>query len=460
DSSTPSADTQKAVAEKTVTQNQITYGDFSIKADTLNIFGDKNDLEKLTAQGNVEIRWPLPANNGMPIFLTFNAKNMLINSQQKTDKASGKISTFHTLNIQNAELTTCDGPQGHRHYGIHVKSFTIYPDQRYEARDISPSIAGLHLLGLPRYRGSLTGEPKGPSLPTINFGNSGIDGMYIGTRYTVPIDRNLDFAVGARFGTNELLRGNISVNRPVSLNEKFGHGTLSLLATWHEDVQNRLVSTDKLADSRLNNLTISRLPALQLSVDPVKLLGGKDKQFTLRVGSGLGRYHEDPTSVTKTRFQAWGIIDSPRYRLGPVNVSGEIGMREAFYGDSTHQAFVTQLSLETLETSRIYANVSFLRRREEGTTPFLFDRVIIPDELYTEVITPIGKKSPWSVGFANREDLSEGKSRSLSLSAIYSLDCISYGVTYDVMDKGFTFGAILNGFGSFRKGTGRIAFTQ
>ncbi|HEX2950156.1 MAG TPA: hypothetical protein VHV83_11435, partial [Armatimonadota bacterium] len=138
DSSTPSADTQKAetqkaVAEQTVTQKQITYGDFSIKADTLNIFGDKNDLEKLTAQGNVEIRWPLPANNGMPIFLTFNAKSMVINSQQKTDKASGKITTFHTLNIQNAELTTCDEAQGHRHYGIHVKSFTIYPDQRYVA---------------------------------------------------------------------------------------------------------------------------------------------------------------------------------------------------------------------------------------------------------------------------------------------------------------------------------------
>ena len=245
----------------------------------------------------------------------------------------------------------------------------------------------------------------------------------------------------------------------MKLNDHWGKGIATLIISQHEDVANRQVSADLLQDNRLENLTISRLPALTVAFDPIRL-SGSGKETKLRLGAGVGHYVEDPTSVSRLRGQVWGIVDTPHLKLGALEAYGELGARSAFYGSSTHGTYATQVTLATKRKSDVYANVSLLHRRESGFSPFLFDRVLVPDELYTEVELPLWKKSPLRLDVVNRQDLSRGHSTQLLTTLSFRGDCLSYGITYNSASKGFGLGMVLNGFGNFRHGAGSIGFTQ
>ncbi|HEY3377111.1 MAG TPA: hypothetical protein VGL77_06395 [Armatimonadota bacterium] len=445
-------------------QKHILFGDFSITADELNIQGNNAALAKLIAKGKVEMVYPFQSPKmRKQVRLTFDAASLEIQEDNSiaADQTVTSALGGHTAFIRDAVLTTCNKPLGSHHYDMRARTFTLFADQRFEARHVSLMVGGLQLLTIPRLRGDLSSDDQTVTGPGISLGFNKMDGTYLGSQYLMALDSKDDLTINGRLGTEKYVRAGMEISRPFTLPNSFAHGTLSLVATLHEAVQNRLVSTDTLADDRLRHLTINRLPALQLKVDKIPLSGNPAQRFVLSVGSGVGRYHEDPTDVTKMRAQLWGIVSTPHYALGSHwLLHGEVGLRGAFYGNETHRATVGLISVETPLDAKIYGNVSFLRRREAGSSPFLFDRVLIPDELYTEVEFPLSRRGPWHLDLANRQDLTVGKSRNLLVTAIYAGDCLSYGLTYDTAHNGIGLEMIINGFGSFRHGASGIAFTQ
>lgn len=480
--STATATTEPAATTPTISRHwlslPVTYGEIEITADSF--YSSLAEDRVLDANGSVEIKFPpMPGKDGQKFQLTFNAAQLLYypdgpsveerkriglsekNARQLfSDRRPYLDKQLDVMLIRQAVITTCDNPLDHHHYDLRAKEITILPGDRYIARNVAVYLAGHRLFNIPSLSGRLTDQrPKIP-LPSVTFGRNKTDGPYIGTSYSTGLGTSTTLAIDWRQGTQNSLRGNISLTHPLAGTRVNSPGVATLMTSWHEDVQNQLISSSEVPDDLLDKLTISRLPAVQLSFEPVALPGAFHNS-TVSYGMSGGRYHEEPTNITQWRGQLWGIFESPHYQVGPLQAYGRAGLRRAFYdGGQSHGAGVMQLSLETPESSDIYFAASWLRRRESGSTPFLFDRVLMPDELATEVEFPLWKKSSWRLGLMNRQDLTHHTSRDFAITGIYRGDCLSYGVTYNPSEKGFSFGVILNGLDSFHKRPGTIAFTQ
>jgi hypothetical protein len=439
----------------------VTYGDFSLDAQTIRIDIAKNEL---AADGDVT----LAGRDG--VFTADSARYNTTTGAGYLDRVRGcfepfrfaaqsmSIDTTRTKQIQRAHLTTC--ALEHPHYELVAKDFVVQGDGRFRARHTGIAVAGHRLFSIPVIRGKVGGHSAEISKPALTGGVSRLDGTYLAMNYDYPVDDESNFSITGRTGTQGIFRGSAAYEQPLRMGKHLDDGTIALHVTWKEDVENRLIASDKLVDDRLKALTISRLPALQVAFPTLPLLGSAEG-FTLRLGGGFGRYREHPTNVTANRAQAWTVIGSPTVPVsGNLRLHGELGLRGAFYSDQHHSTSVLQLTLESPPEKERYVNVTYLRRREDGTTPFLFDRVLMPDELYTEVEFPLTKDSSWWLNLSNRLDLETITSRDFTITAIYKLDCISYGLTYNRAAESIGVGLVLNTFGSFHKGVGSIGFTQ
>jgi hypothetical protein len=295
-----------------------------------------------------------------------------------------------------------------------------------------------------------------PQLATV--GSDTLDGSYLGLHYRIPLTQEKLLDINGRIGTEQLIRGTVTLSRPFSLLPHGANGTIALVVGYHESVDNLITGTDAKTNVAYNELTISRLPVLNATMAPLHLPDGLHN-FTLRLGGGLGEYSEQPTGVTAFRGQFWGIFDTRRFRLGPLDLYGEYGARSAIYAKSTLSTTVTKVSLETPLTSPIYANMSYFHRQDTGSTPFLFDQVLIPDEAYTEMSVPIFK-SPFYLDILNREDLSVWSSRDFQVSLLYANDCMAYGLSFDTVTKGFNFQFQFAKKGPYHRGVSGVGFTQ
>jgi hypothetical protein len=264
-----------------------------------------------------------------------------------------------------------------------------------------------------------------------------------------------------RFGTKEFVRGNLDLTHAVAPSRVTGSGEVVLIGSWHDDAERNMMGAGIINGVHTDDITVDRLPVLKASFRDKPLPLRPLSSFSYRFGGAIGQYTEQPTDVSDSRGQIWGVVNTPRATFGSLSLGGEYGVCQAVYGNhDSHRAMVGMVSLETKATSDIYANFSFIHRDETGKSPFLFDRVVIPDELFTEVEFPIGKGSRWRLNLVNQQDLTAGKSRDFTATAIYNLDCFSYGLSYNTINGSLALGIVLNGFDSFRKGSRHVGFMQ
>jgi len=418
------------------------------------------ETQEFIAEGNAEIRSPQG---------NFFADNIHYNIGANTgylEGARGDVEPFHftaatlTLDprdlkhIQQATLTTCK--EKHPHYAIYARDFIVKPDNRFEARHVSLIFGGRRLITLPRLAGSLAGNAHASRRPPLLVGVSSLDGIYLGTSYQYPLSPDAKVLLTGRIGTKGILRGDLSLNKQFNLPDGAGHGAVTLRVTEREDAANRVLELGSEEQS-LESLTISRIPALQVAVESIPLRGDL-RGFSVQAGAGIGKYREDPTEVTENRSQVWAILSTPAYRIGSVRVSAEAGVQQAYYNSSHHRVGISQLIVESPPEARRYFNLTYIYRTEDGQTPFLFDRVVIPHELAASVELPISGN--WKLGLNNRYDLRKGSARDLGVTAIYSQDCLSYALSYNTVGQTFGIGVVLNAFGNFRTHPGSIKFTE
>ena len=374
----------------------------------------------------------------------------------------GHAGQLVVLRVDNAILTTCDMSIGQRHYEIRARTLYVFANGLYRAEGLAFYLAGKRIFALDHYEAKMTTADSTlmPSyLPQrITFGSSVIDGSYLGLRYLISLDHANTLEINGRFGKHQIIRGTASVSHPFFLTPHSASSMLSLVVGYHEDVDNLITGTDEKTNVAYSHLTVSRLPVIEMTMAPFRFPNSLHP-FRLRIGGSVGEYREQPTEVTEFRSQAWGIFELPRFRLGPVDFYGAYGARGAFYGNSTLGTFVTKLALETPMATSLYANISYFHRQDSGTTPFLFDRVLLSDEVYTEISVPISN-TPFRVDVQNREDIAGWTSRAFQLIMLYSNDCMSYGLSYTTVTKGFAFQFQLAAKAPFHRGASGFGFTQ
>lgn len=457
----PAAVTDSTTTTPDTPQAAITHGDVRLEADS--ITGNAHE-SAVAAEGHVTVTSPHGILTADSAVLNLTTRAGLMHGARGTVGAFRffahelRMNTDNRNAIHGAQLTTCT--KHHPHFELRARDLTLSPDDMCVARHVSLLVGGHKLFTIPYLRTNLNKSKEPGNRPGVIVGNSGLDGTYLGANIRQDLGANTELSASGRYGTAGVLRGGLFIkhtfDQPVPC-----QGDVTLAITHREDVPNQLISNGSIDEETLEELTISRRPALEVTFAPIKLpqpLHG----YTLRLGGGFGRYHEDPTNVNADRGQAWGVIRTPDYVRGKFQLHAEYGMNNMVYtGQLHHHAYIGQITLESSpaeETS--YYNLSYLSRRESGRTPFLFDRVLIPNELFAEIETPLPHGSPWRLGAWNRYDLSRGKIRDFNLSVIYRTDCLSYALSYHRATESVGIGIVLNAFGSFRKGAGSVVFTQ
>jgi len=439
----------------------ITRGKDRLKAHT--ITSDLSDPD-ITAEGDLELTVP------QGVFKADKGHYNLKTQAGELEKAKGTFAPLRfyadkltmdpkTKRLHNARLTTCDN-EAHPHYQLIVRDYVLYTqDNRYVARHLTMEIAGHKIFTVPSLSGQLAEKDGKAATPGVSAGTSHLDGTYVAFAHQMPLGSHDDLRMQGRYGTEGLLRGGLFLDHRFSLPGPLPGGIFTLVASQREDVANRLLSSRDASNETLRDLTISRQPAAQLTFNPI-MLPGPLHGCTVQLAGGFGHFSEQPTGVEQNRAQVWGILKSPSYHLGPFRLYGQFGLRDTQYEDSTYHTTIGEIGLETKPTASTYLNLAVLHRNGTGYSPFLFDRVEIPSELFSEFEFPFTRNGLWRLGVWHRLDLSNGLTRDYNVTAIYHMDCISYGLYYNRATQSVGLGLVLNAFGSFRRPSPGVGFTQ
>lgn len=451
-------------------------------ADEINV-AQHGTLSEFTATGNVQIILPDMTLTASSFHGSYDsASKMVIDGKGENIDAKYRISNpemfitpisfhLHARNIiikkgenpymEDAEITTCD--EFNPHYHLEMRSGDITETGLIQANKVSFYLGNTRLLTLPYLKGSLFSKDDNSTLPTISVGYNPDDGPHLQAKIrTTVIDDSNTLQIATKIGMAGQFRAAIVLAHVVALPNNSGTGTFTLSATRNEDISANIPELNDISNTALRNVTLNREPALKLDVSPV-LLGNALPGTTFRMGGSIGRYREEPADISGSRMQAWGIIGSPVINVGELRAHADFGYQTAQYsGGEHHTVAATMLTIETdPRVPLAYGNLSYIQRNEGGSTPYQFDRVQVPRELYSEFEYPISKDRCTKLAVWNRFDLDSERFRSVNLTATYNLDCIAYGVTYDAASKNFSLGFKLNFLDTFRKGgIGRLSFAQ
>jgi hypothetical protein len=295
--------------------------------------------------------------------------------------------------------------------------------------------------------------------PTLVPGSSGMDGLFAqgGLHIDFPGLSATKFTATARAGTKGVWRGEASLEHTFDVT-RGARGTLALVASRHADMGERVVGVDPVSGATLARLVVNREPAIIAQTEPIPL---NRRGYTMRMGASAGRYTELPVNQTHERVMSWGALATPSWKIGyGMAARAEFGLQAAIY--DTHNRHAVGIMHVAAESDPAnpdrYLQVAYLRRTERGHSPFAFDRTQIRQEIFTEAEFPLTRRGDWRLDVRNRHDLDANRSRALNATLIYRLDCISYGVSYNNVNKSLGVGFIINGFDTFRHGVDPITF--
>ncbi len=439
------------------------YGDYFITADHIDF---NVETQLVEAKGNVHLKSP----DGV-----FTATEATYDPRTKKgelrDAAGGfqpylfsarevHYNSKDVMHIDDAALTTC--VEKHPHYRFIARRVDVYPNSEMVAHHVTLEVDGHRTITLPLIHGNPLEPDRANAIahPSQYIGTSELDGYFVATRYSVDFNRSTRIALEGRVGTANLFRGGIYLRHDFTLPGQTRPSQVAFVVSRKEDVENRMVDGDNVTfPFSLGQLALDRTPGVQVALAPLPL-PGKLHPFTITLGGSAGYYREEPTGVSFARGQTTAIVSTPVLRMGPLNLYGQYGAATSVAGGLLHLAHAGVITLETAPTFPIYGCLSFERRREAGATPFIFDRVLVPDELISEVEVPIVPGGLFRVDLWNRLDADTRKFRDLGASLILHTDCISYSLSYNLAAKAISGGIVLNAMGNFHHGVGGVAFTQ
>ncbi len=363
--------------------------------------------------------------------------------------------------MEDASITTCR--ELHPHYHLNMRSGEISPDGLLLAKRVSFYLGNTRLLTIPSIKQNMTGSNGNSSFPSVILKYNPEDGVNIQGKIRLPvIDDSTTLQLFSQIGTTGIFRGEAELAHKFALPHTTSAVHVSLTVSKNKEISANNLELNDITNTTLSHLTLNKYPALNVSLDSLPL-GSSLPGTTLRLGGSVGNYREEPSHVSGSRSQAWGVIGSRSYKIGEVHTHADVGYQLAAYsGGHHHSVLATQITFETNPLGpQGYGNVTYIQRIEAGSTPYQFDRVLVARELYSEIELPVSKDRRYKLAVWDRYDLDKERLRSVNLTATYNEDCISYGLTYDFASSNFGVGFNFNFLDTFRKGgPGRLKFVQ
>jgi lipopolysaccharide export system protein LptA len=330
---------------------------------------------------------------------------------------------------RNAHFTTCDRPDPH--FAFAAERITLTAEEaptsaapRRGRLSLSKGrvvYRGRSLLPVPGYTVNVGDVGTGKGNPTPILGFSGDDGPYVSIGYTFGSpDRSLTGHFSYQYTTSRGIRGLLGARRATGPTElTFGYYR-------RQDPGDRPIDADDL-EASLANVLVNREPEYGV-VLPAYRVG---RFFTLQGSWLAGAYTEYESEGIEELAQADRssivlLARSDAYRVSPsVRVSHAIGWRQSNYrpGDEL-TALLLRTTADMRLGSRLDFQLSHVRRRESGESPFLFDGVGPSRQLIADLNWTVSPT--WRLRLVEDYDLENNETRDMILEVTRTAHCLEY----------------------------------
>ncbi len=331
----------------------------------------------------------------------------------------------------HASFTTCDKQPPDYALGADLISLTALqpgPQGRPESGRLTLDRArviyhGHRLFTLPRYTVSVgqIGQAGTSPFPASGFDRD--DGPYGQISYSLGRAAAATTAdLSYRLTSFRGVRGYLKLRRNA--------GPLELSTSYvrREASSDREVQADEFT-THLADVMVNREPEFRAAI-PALPVG---RSLRLRAEVLQGSYSE--TRLTKSEIRARAdrtalsalLVSTPYRVFRDLTLSQAMGWRRSDYssGDRFDIRLVRH-SLDFAPSGPARLSLSYVSRRGDGRTPFLFDAIEVGRELLADVRLRLGPR--WQVRLVDLYDLTRRDSRDIMLAVTRTVHCLDYTV--------------------------------
>lgn len=368
--------------------------------------------------------------------------------------------------LYDARFTTCR--LVHPDYQIRARRIRFVPGQYVQADGIAFLVGRLSLPALPSYRYNLR---AGGGSPTLLPGYDKTDGPYVSLNQNLLNGIKESFSVDARVGVRTLPVGTLAyawslrpTQTPLIARSAVGdladplQGTLERftppiyspnpqsisfqppISLFYAVLQNRQFMYNRI----FTNIVVSRFP--EVGVRFINLFGRSSsdrKLFASPLATPLqfdltaygAEMSELPTRITAARFGLRSDLVSPSMVIGRrISLRFAVTSWLNLYSTGTGYAILSpEAGLDYLPTRTSRLNVVLRHLADVGSTPFLFDRRDVRNELRLQY--QVG--GMWGFGVMSHIDLDHNRAYDNEFAVVRNFDCMQVGAYYRTRSQQF-----------------------
>jgi lipopolysaccharide export system protein LptA len=336
-----------------------------------------------------------------------------------------------SLTAHRASFTTCDRPHPHYSLGAERISLTAQPAQQAEPtqtgrltlENARVTYHDRRLFTIPRYSvtvGQLQ-EPAASPLPVTGFSRD--DGPYASISYVLDTeDESSVAALNYRYTTLRGIRGYLRFR------QRLGDAELTAGYTRREDPSDRELRPDEI-EASLANVLVNRTPEYGLRLPDLSIGGPLRMRAEWITGSYSERLpSEEEARARGDRTSASVLVSTKTYRVSPqMTLSHAIGWRHSTYSSGGDLKIgLYRHTLTFLPRPGLHLALSYVTRRGEGDSPFLFDQISARRELLTDLRWSLGPR--WRFRVVEAFDLGNREGRDTIISVSRTVHCLDYTV--------------------------------
>ena len=421
-------------------------GTVKIKTDRLYI---TDNMSILRTDGPIEMEIPLiyleNSPPSLPVLAT--AKSLYYNANAKNEE--------NILLIEDLTARTYnEGGKGITHVKLKADTFTMTGDKTTTISGVKPTILGMNLFTIDKYQKTYVNTESFFSIgktPTVNYNSS--RGLIVSYNDTINITNNTGLYHHLGFGTKSSFDWLLSLDHY----NKIGNIPIkvSLIESFAEyDTGKRWVTKNTFRSSNYMRLKVNRTPVANIST--MKKINLFNTIYT-DLSMGGGTFYENLSG--KKDNILYGILNFQTKSVeligDDLNLSFYGGIRAAGYDKTKEDTFTTVYGtlLETDDKKPLYLGASYAIYDQKGNTPFKFDKLSLEDMVRLEcdykLSEKLGERFSVNAVYSYSPAINEEISRDIGI--VYSDYVLSYTLSYDTLNNGFSFGVAFNNQFSFRK---------
>ncbi|MCC6445574.1 MAG: LPS-assembly protein LptD [Armatimonadetes bacterium] len=326
-----------------------------------------------------------------------------------------------TLRLENGSLTSCSLPSPH--YRITARSITVDREKRVRARHIAFYLGKTRLFVWPALAMSFDRKGSGGVSPKVAY--SRLAGPSAGLAWSLPESPRTK---GEAYLGLSARRGPVGQGRF----ERKGKFPLRLNVSLREEPPY----------TQARDVLLDRLPEVEVGFPEARLAKGF---LTLTPAVSAGYYRERPSLSRTTRLQAQAALLGPQLGGSAFRTRPELQAIAARYGSGDRYSVVgLGWQSDYLLRGEPAFGLGYFKRAASGTTPFLFDRIDLAEELQTRLA--LGG-APNRLNLLVQYDLRHGGVYNVEFALNWRYHCLEPRLTWKTRQRAVGLSLVIVGVG-------------